>query len=344
MHSQVNRMNPMYNNMNHVNMNNQMNMYNYSQMNPISQYPPQNLYPQPTQYLMHNNFPQNISNNCTQENFSQNEENNINSFTQIVKNNIENGLKKMPENFSDRLIEKINGKFQKSNDDIFNFKKKLNESNNRIEKLIRKLPDCLQIVENELNEINIKLNKFKQLIENNKNLIEEEIKKKQECYLNQIGIERENEKKLYDYIDQIEILKFNITESIHYVQTEIKKNLNLKDQSFEEIRKLLTDKLKELNNEVLKIDIDKFPNKNATAWNEINVDSSVKKINELKTFINKIQNGKKIKEIKKESFSLLSDRNKENNINITNTIINNQFDNLDLYRKAKIKDISFYDL
>jgi hypothetical protein len=98
----------------HMN-NNHMISYNYSQMNPMSQYPPQNFYQQPTQYFIPSNFPQDISNNCTQENLSQIEENNQNSFSQIVKNNLENGLKKIPENFSNLLTEKINEKFQKSN-------------------------------------------------------------------------------------------------------------------------------------------------------------------------------------------------------------------------------------
>jgi hypothetical protein len=336
----------MYSTMNPLHMNNQNNSFNYSQMNqmnPMSQYPSQAFFPQPSQYVIPSaSFPQNISNNCTQENFSQMDENFPNSFSQMIKNNLENAFKKIPENCYHHLMEKVNGKFKKLNEEIVNFKKNLNESNNRIEKKLGKLPNCLEIVEDELNEINSKLNKFKELVNKNQNHIEIEIQKIQNSNLDRIAFERENEKKLIDSIDQIEILKINISNSIRYAQTEIKKNLDLNNEAFLEIKNLIYEKLKELKKEVSGIQVGKFPTINIKTSNEFNMHSSVKKIQEIKTILGKIQNNQKIKEMKKESFSLLYD--KENNIKNTNIKFNFQSLEFDFHKKRKFKDFSFYEL
>jgi len=63
----------------------------------------------------------------------------------------------------------------------------------------------------------------------------------------------------------------------------------------------------------------------------------VKKINELKTFINQIQKNDKIKEIKKESFCLLA--HKENNKNVFSEKII-----MKIHKKGSFKDFSFFEI
>jgi hypothetical protein len=337
------RMNEIYTNLNHVNLNSQMGMYNQlsqmNQVNPMSQYQPPSYFH--SQYGVPSVYP---TNNCTQENFSQFEENNHNSFSQMVKNNLETGLKKIPENFSNCLMEKMNVKLEKSNDEILSFKMKLKESNNRVEKQLGKVPDCLEIVERELDQINSNLIEFKEFIAKNQNYMDSALKKNQNDFLDQIAKNRENEKKLSEYIDQIEIMKLKISQSINYAQSELKKTLKLKDESFEEIKNLLIYKFQELSKEISGASVSKLPNLNLETSNKIIVDSSVKKIKELKTFINKFQKNNKIKEIKKESFSLLA--NKENNRNTNNikSDINRLDLNFPLHRKGKFADFSFYEI
>ena len=341
MYSQTQRLNPMYSNISNINgptMNNQF--IQHSQMN---QYQPITFYPQQSQYLVHSGYLPNMSNNCTQENFSalqtisQLEDNKSLSFSEMVKNNLECGLKKIPENISNCLMEKIHTKLQRSNHEISTFRKKLNDSNYGIEKKLLNLPNCLEIVEAELNEINSKLMKLKELIENNKNQIDLKIKKKQNEFLDRIAFERENEKRLLEYIDQIETLKLNVSESIIYAENEMNNNMKMSDSSMNEIKFLLCEKFKDLEKELCGIKRSKTKIFNLNLSNEVNIDSSVKKINELKTFINQIQKNDKIKEIKKESFCLLA--HKENNKNVFSEKII-----MKIHKKGSFKDFSFFEI
>ena len=268
MYSQTQRLNQLYPNISNMNgptMNTQ-----FTQHNQMNQYQPITFYPQQSQYLVPTGYLPNVSNNCTQEIYpskqtmSQYEDNKSLSFSEMIKNNLEFGLKKIPENISNCLNDKIDTKFQKSNEEISGFRKKLNDSNIRIEKKLENLPNCFQIVEDELNEINSKLMKLKELIENNKNQIDLKIKNKQNEFLDQIAFLRENEKKLFEYIDQIDIFKLNISESILYAENELNKNLKITDGSMNEIKFLISEKFKELDKELSGIKINKSKNFNYT--------------------------------------------------------------------------------
>lgn len=332
------RLNEMYSNMNHPNINNQIGMYN--QFSQMTQHQPQSYYQ--SQFVVPTAYP---TNNFTQDTNSQLDENNPNSFSQMVKNNLETILKKVPENVSTKLVEKMNGKLQKSNEEILSFKKKLKESNNRVEKELGKIPNCLQLIERELDEINSKLIEFKELISKNRESLDNQLKRNQNEFLDQISKNRDYEKKLLEYVDQIEIMKLDISQSINYSQSELNKILKLKDDSLEEIKIVLHDKFNELSKEISEINSAKFSNSDLKSTNEIKVDSSVKKINELKKFINKFQKNNRIKEINKENFSLLA--NKENNRNSNNINISGE-DKLELnfsyHRKVKNSDFSFYQI
>ena len=155
--------------------------------------------------------------------------------------------------------------------------------------------------------------------------------------MDHIAFLRENEKKLFEFIDQIDILKLNISDSILYAENELNKNLKMTDESMNEIKFLITEKFKELNKELSGIQINKSKNFNFTLSSEVNIDSSVKKINQLKTFINQIHKNDRIKQITKESFGLLA--HKENK-----KILFLEKPSIKIHTKGSFRDFSFFEI
>jgi hypothetical protein len=319
MYNNSNRINPPYSNTFHQNGMNQM------QMGPM--------YP----HFFNNNF-NNMGYLPSQTNQLTTEDNSQNNFPQVIKQTIETNFKKLPINFSQSLMNKLEKKFESSFEQMVDFKSAISHSEEMLAERLDLVPKFVEKLEIELKTINTKVQNAKETLAENNNIMELKFRQQKMEVFDVIELEREKEKIVSQYMDDVELLKLSVNENLKLINQAINVSLNNQDQALNEIKKKIINKFSEISKNIKDIKLDA----NSIETSKINADQSVKKIKEVKGYVDNIINKKIFRQIKKENSIILNQKSACPRIN-TDTVIEEP-KQIFCFKKQKFEDISFFDI
>lgn len=243
------------------------------------------------------------------------------SYYQIYRNTLENCFKNMPENFSYSLFEKLNPKFEEGLRKFKNCSEEIKLTEESLQNKVKSIKEKVTKLENSILSLENKTNNLDENHQEYQNLLTNFFSLNQDIKTEKIMKERQHEEKINKLINEVEMMKFQVQENIFKIEQDISQNINLEEETWKEIRKMILERLNDVNNEIKKVELEKINSANIIDDNrfsqqnsklkinkKIDFKNSVKKLNDVKMLIEKIKNKTSIF-IEKENFSFLG-RNK----------------------------------
>jgi hypothetical protein len=217
-------------------------------------------------------------------------------FTQKIKTNLETNLLKIPEKFSSAFMNKIKPKFEENNENLNNFKNDLQTTENNFLRMgsdFNRITDHIDKLDEKIHILVNKEEMCETLIEKIK---EQKINQK----FNEISAQRHNEKILSKFSDEIDMLKFQISEIICLIDDEIFKNLHEEESCLDKLKNKIVERFSEVKDEFVKILNQNKPQDKKQSLKKFN-----EKVSAVKTLITAEKNNKNIFGIDKKNFTII---------------------------------------
>jgi hypothetical protein len=263
------------------------------------------------------------------------------NFSQVIKNNFEQSFQKLPEKISYSLMNKLKNNFSFNEKRLLSAKKSAENSVLTLEKNLEDIKNKIEIMKNKLQTLEKKINEITSDYEHFEQNFDKWSEIEKSANLKFLEINDKYDDHMVSFIVQIETILILLEKNNSPENNELKNNLKILNDSIFDFKSNLDLKILEINNE---IKTNNQNEKNSKIFQLITnqISEVKKKLQCVSDKIIKKKYNKYLKEISKENFNFLNNRNFCPNTE-TESLVSGNIINKDIQLKKKKKlDICFY--